>query len=130
MKPMRVLIVEDDPFLAHLNERLLARLGFEVCGVADTAAGAVRMAEAGRPDLVLMDVCLRGPGDGIEAACEILRRFRIRSLFLTGEGDPETRKRAAAARPLGFLTKPVSLKELLCCLDGHPWFLEALGTAS
>jgi len=120
MKTMRkrLLIVEDDDLTAELNRRLVARLGFEVCGVAASAADAVRLAQAERPDFVLMDIVLAGPGDGIQAACEIRRRLGIPSLFVTGETGLDVRSRAAEADPLGFLAKPLLVSELRDCLEG------------
>lgn len=114
--PKRLLIVEDDELTAELNRRVVARLGFEVCGVATSAAEAVRLAHAERPDFVLMDIGLPGPRDGIQAACEIRQRLGIPSLFLTGETGAEIRSRAAQAAPLGFLTKPLLVTELRDCL--------------
>lgn len=116
----RLLIVEDDDLTAELNRRLVSRLGFEVCGVAASAGEAVRLAHLERPDLVLMDIGLAGPGDGIQAACEIRQRLGIPSLFLSGETGLDIRRRAAQARPLGFLAKPLLLTELRACLEAAP----------
>ncbi len=116
----RLLIVEDDDLTAELNRRLVARLGFEVCGVAASADEALRLADLKRPDFVLMDIGLAGSGDGIEAACEIRRRLGIPSVFLTNETGWEVRSRAARAAPLGYLTKPLVDTQLLDCLDLAP----------
>jgi DNA-binding response OmpR family regulator len=113
----RLLIVEDDQLTAELNRRVVARLGFEVCGVAASAAEAVRLAHAEHPDLVLMDIGLAGPRDGIQVACEIRRVLGIPSLFLTGETGIEVRIRAAQAFPLGFLIKPLLEADLRDCLE-------------
>ena len=77
-----------------------------MCGHAATAAAAVNLAGERRPDLVLMDVNLGRGGDGIEAAENILKRFGIRSLFVTAYGDRVTLQRAEAAQPAGILFKP------------------------
>jgi len=113
----RLLIVEDDQLTAELNRRVAARLGFEVCGVAASAAEAVRLAHAEHPDLVLMDIGLAGAGDGIQAACEIRRVLGIPSLFLTGETGLDVRIRAVQAFPLGFLIKPLHEADLRDCLE-------------
>lgn len=120
----RLLIVEDDELTAELNRRVAARLGFEVCGVAASAAEAVRLAHAERPDLVLMDIGLAGSGDGIQAACEIRRVLGIPSLFLTAETGLEVRIRAAQALPLGFLIKPLLDSDLRDCLERSGLALE------
>lgn len=103
----RVLIVEDEYFVALDAEDALSAAGFTVVGVATTAEEAAEMAAAERPDMVLMDVRLAGLRDGIDAAAEIRARFGILSLFATAHSDAATRSRGAAvAAPLGWLSKP------------------------
>jgi CheY-like chemotaxis protein len=107
----RVLIVEDEYFVALDAEEALTSAGYEVCGIATSAEEA--LAEAERPELVLMDIRLLGPRDGIEAAAEIRQRLGLRSLFATAHSDSATRARAeAAASPLGWLIKPYSREQL------------------
>ena len=111
--PGRVLIVEDDFFIALEAEHALSFAGFTVVGTVATAEEAARMAEAERPDIVLMDIRLVGLRDGIDAAAEILSRFGIPSLFATAHSDPATRARGdSAAAPLGWLIKPYQRNEL------------------
>jgi len=93
-------------------ERSLAGLGYEVTGIADSGSKAVRLAGESQPDLVLMDVQLRGKMDGIAAADEIRRRWQIPVVFTTAFSNDETIERANATRPLGFLVKPFRTKEL------------------
>jgi CheY-like chemotaxis protein len=116
----RVLIVEDEYFVAMASEDALSDAGFDVVGIAATADDAVAKADATRPDLVLMDVRLAPPGsarDGIDAAAEILARFGIRSLFATAHADPGTRARGErAAQPLGWLSKPFSPEDLVAAV--------------
>ena len=105
---LRCVVVEDEAIIAIEIEDMLTDLGVEVIGVAMSAAEAVRMAEAERPDLLTMDIRLQGERDGISAAIEIFQRFNIRSIFVSAYvSDPGTRERAAAADPLGWLGKPV-----------------------
>jgi CheY-like chemotaxis protein len=109
----RVLIVEDEYFVALDAEDALSAAGFTVVGMAATADEAIGLAEAERPDVVLMDIRLAGPRDGIYAAAEIRRRFGIPSLFATAHADAATRARGeGAAAPLGWLTKPYTQREL------------------
>ncbi|MBX6375193.1 MAG: response regulator [Acetobacteraceae bacterium] len=116
----RVLIVEDEYFVALASEDALLEAGFGVVGVAATAEDAVALAGAERPDLVLMDIRLAPPGaarDGIDAAAEILARYGIPSLFATAHADPGTRLRGErAAQPLGWLSKPYSPEELVAAV--------------
>jgi two-component system, response regulator PdtaR len=112
----RILLVEDDYFVALEVEHYLRASGFDVVGTATTAEEAIRQAEAERPELAVMDIRLAGVRDGIDAAIELFTKYGIRSIFASAHVDPETRKRAQAANPAGWLSKPYmpeSLVELL-----------------
>ena len=105
-KRERILIVEDDYFVATGLEHALLDAGFEVVGIAVTAEQAVELGAAKQPELVVMDIRLAGSRDGIDAAVDLLTIYGIRSLFATAHGDEATRARAEKAQPLGWLTKP------------------------
>ena len=113
----RVLIVADEFFISLNTELMLEDLGHFVVGTAVSADEAVRIAEFERPDIVLMDIRLIGPRDGIEAAAEIHDRFGIRSIFITANADPMTRQRALAAHPRGFIEKPLTQVRLRDALN-------------
>ena len=102
----RVLIVEDEFLIAADAEDALREAGLEVVGIAATFEEAVALGERMLPDLVLMDIRLASPRDGIEAATEIRRRFGIPSLFTSANHDEATRLRAEPAKPVGWLPKP------------------------
>jgi CheY-like chemotaxis protein len=112
MRPLRVLIVEDEFYISLHTRGLLQALGHVVVAVAVTADQAVNIAERERPDVVLMDIRLTGSRDGIDAADEISDRFGIASIFVTANTDGETRRRAEAVQPLGFLEKPLTEQRL------------------
>ena len=112
MRPLRVLIVEDEFYISLHTRGLLQALGHVVVAVAVSADQAVSIAERERPDLVLMDIRLMGSRDGIDAADEISDRFGIASIFVTANTDRETRRRAEAVQPLGFLEKPLTEQRL------------------
>jgi len=76
----RILIVEDNYFVAHQCESALVEAGYDVVDVVETADQAVQAAMDRRPELVLMDIYLPGKRDGIDAAVEIFQRFGIRSI--------------------------------------------------
>lgn len=111
-----VMVVEDEPVVALSLRRTLEKLGYVVSALADSGRTAVRMAEELNPDLVLMDIKLRGRMDGIEAAKQIGQRSLTPVVFLTAHGDDETIARAAAIRHYGFLTKPFRNDELRAAL--------------
>ena len=101
-----ILIVEDEPQLATYIQEVFTRAGYDRADIAASAAEALSLVSQHRPDLVLMDIRLRGDMDGIELACELARRYSIRTVFLSGALDSDTLERARAAKPLGFLSKP------------------------
>jgi two-component system, response regulator PdtaR len=109
----RVLIVEDDFLVSITVEAELVDAGFTVVGIATSAEQAIELAIAEAPHLVVMDIGLDGPRDGVDAAIEIFRQKGIRSLFASAYHDGDTRQRAEAAEPLGWLAKPYTMHALV-----------------
>jgi CheY-like chemotaxis protein len=109
---LKILIVEDEFFIALDVEEQVRSLGHTVVGTAITADEAVRMAGERRPDVILMDIRLAGTTDGIAAALAIRSQYGIESVFVTANTDPHTLMRAKAIRPLGVLEKPITLERL------------------
>ena len=112
MERPQVLIVEDEALVARDIQDRLTELGYSVPGVVDSGAEAVRMAEELRPDLVLMDIRLRGEVDGIEAAAQINDQLDIPVIYLTAYSDDETLQRAKVSEPFGYIVKPFRVGEL------------------
>lgn len=112
VRPARVLIVEDEWFVAMEIEHIVGHAGLAVAGHAVSADEAVRLAATLRPDLVVMDIRLKGERDGIDAALEIHRRFGLRCLFVSAFSDERMKQRAVAAEPAGWLSKPFSAQQL------------------
>ena len=113
----RILIVEDDYLVALQFENALTEAGYEVVDIASTAEEAVQLVPDHRAELVLMDVRLAGPRDGIQAATEILDRFGVRSIFISALADPSTRARAERAKPIAWLAKPVADRKLVSTVN-------------
>ncbi|MCX6559427.1 MAG: response regulator [Candidatus Aminicenantes bacterium] len=109
----RALIVEDESIVAMEIQDQLEALGWDACGVAATGEEAIRLAAAGRPDLILMDITLRGAMSGIEAAEKILALRAVPIIFLTATVDEKiaARIRALDAEAV-FLGKPFAEEEL------------------
>lgn len=107
-QPLRVLVVEDEFFISLDIKALLEALGHVVVAIAVSADEAVTLAALEGPDVVLMDIRLVGPRDGIDAAAEIQSRLGIGIIFVTANMDPETRKRAEAIKPISLLEKPLT----------------------
>ncbi|HID74348.1 MAG TPA: response regulator, partial [Thermoplasmata archaeon] len=108
----RVMIVEDERIVAEDIRRTLLGLGYEVNGVAATGDRALEMVDAARPDLVLMDIRLKGGMDGLTAAEEIRHRHGVPVVFLTAYADDDTIRRAKASGPYGYVIKPFEAREL------------------
>jgi len=109
----RVLVVEDEFFLAVQIEEWLLDNGLEVVDVVHTADEAIAVADAERPDLVIMDIRLASETDGIAAALAILDRTGIRCIFATAYADAATRERGEKAHPFGWLRKPFTADALV-----------------
>jgi DNA-binding NarL/FixJ family response regulator len=105
----RILLVEDDFFVALDLEAGLTDAGLRVIGPARTAEEAVALARAEKPRLAVMDIRLASARDGIDAALDLYRDLGIRSIFASAHADPSFRKRAEPASPLGWLQKPYTV---------------------
>ncbi len=117
MPSPRIMIVEDE-FIVALDIRTrLEDLGYDVPAVASSGEEAVAKANELRPDLILMDIMLRGQMDGIEASREIRRRLNIPCIFLTAHADNATLQRAKATGPFGYIIKPFEQKELRSSIE-------------
>ena len=105
-RPARVLIVEDEQIVAVDLEGHLERLGYQVVDTAASGEEACEKVGRAQPDLILMDVRLDGPMDGIEAAQRIRQICEVPIVFLTAYCDAATLERAKLAEPYGYLVKP------------------------
>ena len=110
-EPPRILVVEDEPLVASYVETLLKDLGYTVVGIVDSGERAVSKTQAEQPDLVLMDIRLRGEMDGIQAAEKIHLALAIPSVYLTAYTDEATLARVKAG-PFPYLVKPIARAEL------------------
>jgi signal transduction histidine kinase len=115
--PARVLVVEDERIVALDLATTLRRLGYTVEGPVDTGERAIDTARASRPDLVLMDIRLRGEMDGVAAAERIGAETGAPIVFLTAHSDNETLERAKVAAPYSYLVKPFRQDDLRCAIE-------------
>jgi two-component system, response regulator PdtaR len=109
----RILVVEDQYFVAVDCELNLKSAGFECVGLATTASSALDLAERERPDLIIMDIHLASQADGVEAAIYIYERLGIRCIFASAHADAQTHREAERACPLGWVDKPYSGEALI-----------------
>ncbi|MCC7450849.1 MAG: response regulator [Anaerolineae bacterium] len=112
MPPSKILIVEDESIVALDIRNRLIRMGYHVVGMAVTGEEAVDQAREKQPNLVLMDIRLKGEMDGIEAAAAIRACFEIPVIYLTAYADENTLQRAKITEPYGYLIKPFEEREL------------------
>lgn len=117
MDKTTILIVEDEAIIAADLAGKLGLLGYEVVGTAATGEDAVEMACGLEPQVVLMDIRLKGPMDGIEAAEAITRRHCAAVIYLTAHSDAVTLARAKLSGPFGYILKPFEERELSTTIE-------------
>jgi CheY-like chemotaxis protein len=108
----RILVVEDEGIVALDIKMTLRRLGHQVIATVDTGDDAILQAVNQKPDLILMDIRLKGETDGIEATHQIQAVASIPVIYLTGQLDDGTVHRAKTTNPAGYLAKPFTAPEL------------------
>src|SRR4029079_16644125 len=108
----KILIVEDERITAEDLEEVLKDLGYQVSGVVSSSEEAIREAQRNPPDLVLMDIRIRGEIDGAETALLLRERYDVPVVYLTARADRDTLERAKQSRPLGYIVKPFHEAEL------------------
>lgn len=112
MDKRAILIVEDEAIVAADLAGKLVQLGYEVAGSVARGEEAIDLADHVRPDLVLMDIKLEGPLDGIETAEAIRRKHDVPIIYLTAHSDAATLARARLSEPFGYILKPFEEREL------------------
>lgn len=109
---LKILIVEDESIVARDIKSTLKTFGYEVVGIVASGEEAIEQAQLLRPDLVLMDIMLKGDLTGIEAAKEIRHKLLIPIVFLTAYVDEKTLSDAKLSEPFGYIVKPFEDAEL------------------
>ena len=116
-KSVNILVVEDESIVALDIKSNLEKLGYQVCALADTAELALQYSRELAPDLVLMDIRLKGEKDGIEVATEIKHSLQIPVVYLTAHADQTTLERAKITEPFGYIVKPFEAVELRVAVE-------------
>ncbi len=117
MKPIRILVVEDESIVAMDIKHRLESLDYEVPEIISSGEEAVVKAKETQPDLVLMDIVLKGEIDGIDAAQLIKDKYDIPVVYLTAYSDEKTLKRAKITGPFGYIIKPFEDRELHSAIE-------------
>ncbi len=111
-KKARILVVEDERFVAEDTKRILEKFGYDVLAFVSSGEEAVKVAEEELPDLVFMDIILEGDMNGIDAAEQIYSRFDIPVVYLTADRAENGLHKAKKTGPFGYILKPFEERDL------------------
>lgn len=106
MSRNNILVVENEAIVSKDIQQSLKKLGYNVVGAVDTGEKSIAKANETKPDLVLMDIMLKGDMSGIEAAEEIRNALHIPVIYLTAYADESTLSKAKVTEPYGYIIKP------------------------
>ena len=106
MSKVNILVVEDESIVSKDIQHSLKKIGYNVVGSASTGEKAIELALSEKPDLILMDIMLKGSMNGIEAADIIKKEMSIPIIFLTAYADESTLAKAKITEPYGYILKP------------------------
>jgi len=112
MEAVNVMVVEDERIVAEDIKRSLLNMGYSVSAVTSSGEDAIKTAGELKPDMILMDIVLRGEMNGIEAASRIRSDFNIPVIYLTAYTDEKILEQAKLTEPFGYIIKPFEDKEL------------------
>ena len=114
---IQILIVEDDDIIAQYIKECLEKFGYSVPAIATSGEEAIKKATEISPNLVLMDIRLKGDMDGVQAAENIWKSFQIPVIYSSGYFDRATVERARVTEPFGYILKPVEEKDLYVAIE-------------
>lgn len=117
MEKKRVLIVEDEMIIALLIERMVNNMGHEVVDKITSGEDAIRVALDEEPDIILMDIRLKGEIDGIEAMMQIRENKNIPVVYISGNTDAIHQEKIEQTDYLEFLSKPITMSDLSRTFD-------------
>ena len=113
----KILVVEDERIVAEDIQRSLIALGYQVVGMASSGKDALRLVEEKSPELILMDIVIRGNLTGIDTSHQIRRQYNIPVVYLTAYADSRTLELAKETDPFGYLLKPFNDRELASTIE-------------
>jgi CheY-like chemotaxis protein len=117
MSGEKILLVEDDDIIARVEDWRLKNLGYQVCGRATNSDEALELVASTRPDIVLMDINIKGNIDGIETTKLIKKEFNTPVIYVTSHSDGATLERAKETKPDGFILKPFEDNDLRVAIE-------------
>ena len=114
---IKIAIVEDELLIAESIRMTLDEIGYQTCEPVSNYAEALEMIRQQKPDLVLLDINLRGEKDGIDIAKQINELYNLPFIFLTANSDMVTVGRAKEVKPYAYLVKPFTQEELFTSIE-------------
>jgi CheY-like chemotaxis protein len=117
VEDIKILVVEDENIIALNIKKKLKSFGYTVPAIVSTAEDAIKMTEITFPDLILMDVMLKGEMNGVQAIEEIRKKFDIPVIYLTAYSDDEVLERAKLTQPYGYVLKPFEEDDLRAVIE-------------
>jgi len=122
MKPISIYIVEDELLITMSLKNQLESAGYKILGMAtkcETCLKDLEMlkAQGNEPEMVLMDINIRGTIDGIETARRITEQFDCGIIFITGQSSKEVYERSFKIKPFGYLLKPIDLEQTMMIIE-------------
>jgi CheY-like chemotaxis protein len=117
MTQAKVFFVEDDEILAKVVEWRLGKLGYTICGSAATGVEAIALIKEKEPDIVLLDIELKGHMDGIDVGEFLSSKTKIPFIYLTSHTEDDILKRAINTKPKGYIKKPFSDDDLRIAIE-------------
>jgi class 3 adenylate cyclase len=114
---LRILIAEDEKIIALDIKKTLQRLGYDVLAMVTNGEQALKFIEGTKPDLILMDIMLKGTMSGIDTAKIISQKFKVPFVYLTALTDEETLSRAKITEPFGYVVKPFNERGLHSAIE-------------
>jgi CheY-like chemotaxis protein len=117
MSGEKILLVEDDDIIARVEDWRLKNLGYTVCGRASNGAEAIELVADKKPDVILMDINIKGDMDGIETTKRIKKIYNVPVIYVTSHSDGATLERAKETKPDGFIIKPFEDNDLRVAIE-------------
>ena len=113
----KILIIEDEALIALVIKQKLEEQNYIISDVKHTGEGVIHSIAENKPDIILMDIKLKGNLDGIDVAKKIKEKYNIDIIFITGNFDETTEKRALETEPVAFVEKPISYEKLFKIIE-------------
>lgn len=116
-RKINILVVEDDANVSIVLTARLESLGYQVCATAETGLDAIHAVDQHHPDLITMDILLKGEMNGIQAAAKIAQKTDIPIIFMTCLSDQTIFEEAIQTSPYGYIIKPYDINELRSAIE-------------